>query len=185
MFGLTCKRAHTGTKLPICSINYRSLPPLQRVLLSCDGTLGNVIEAFFLESVEAIRIAQKTSRALRPLPELDLAPSHLLMQRKVIIVGARTRRTYLYAESWIAMGKLPTNVRRDLEHSSKTIGQMWAENNMELRKELLHISKYRGYRLLRLFGNTGWLLNRKYRVISGSMPIMLISEYIPVRYESD
>ncbi len=159
----------------------RSLPALQRVLLTSDGTLTDALEAAFLEPMTLLKIGTETSAAASGVPELDLAAGAPVMLRKILLRGGRTGATYLYAESRIVLDRLPPEFRERLTGSDVPLGRLWAEHRLETRKEILRVWRRPAAELSVHFGGAeqASLLVRSYRVFSGGRPIMLITEYFP------
>lgn len=157
-----------------------SLTPLQRMLLACDGTLTDMVEAAFGEPIRLIKIAVETGPAAEAVLELDLDAGGLVMRRQILLQGESTGVNYVYAESLIAVDTLPSALRDALLHSDAPLGRLWVQHRLETRKEILRVWRISGE--APRFGPAGaqGQLARSYRVFSSGRPIMLISEYFPV-----
>ena len=157
-----------------------TLTPLQRMLLACDGTLTDMVEAAFDEPIRLVKIAVETMPAGEAARELDLGPGGLVMRRQILLQGASTGVNYVFAESLIAVDALPPALREALLQSDAPLGRLWVQHRLETRKEILRVWRIPG--AAPRFGAAGvqGQLARSYRVFSAGRPIMLISEYFPV-----
>jgi chorismate-pyruvate lyase len=155
---------------------------LQRMLLVCDGTLTDMVEAAFLEPIRLVKIAIETEPAGQPVEELELAAGALVMRRQILLRGATTGTNYVYAESLIAVDALPPALRDALLETDAPLGRLWVQHQLETRKEILQIWRIPAEEESPWFGAAAaqGQLGRQYRVFSGGKPIMLIAEYFPL-----
>jgi chorismate-pyruvate lyase len=118
------------------------------------------------------------------LTHLELEAGQLMMDRKILLVGARTGRNYVYAESQLAIDRLPKGLRQELLQSPKPMGRLWSEYRLEAWKEPLRVSRGPAPELASYFpgGGDQDLLSRHYRLISGGKPLMIVNEYFPTTY---
>jgi chorismate-pyruvate lyase len=167
--------------------NARSLDLLQRVLLVCDGTLTDTLEAAFLEPIGLRKIADLFEPALSPIPELDLTAGEPLMKRHILLYGEKSGRTYVYAESLLVFNRLPTGLQEQLVQSQLPMGRLWSEHRLETWKELLGVWRRPMGELASYFeaSKAADCLVRRYRVISGGRPLIAIAEHFPVTYRLD
>src|SRR5581483_2223275 len=162
-----------------------SLDPLQRILLVTDGTLTDTLEAAFWEPIGLRKIALQIVPARQPVEDLDLAPGELVLDRKIVLYGETTGKPYIYAESQLALGRLPPGFRDELMRSDTPMGRLWSEYRLETWKELLHVGRHAADQIaphLHIRPETECLL-RRYRLISGGRPLMVIQEQFPVSYQ--
>lgn len=141
---------------------------LQRVLLVSDGTVTDIVEAAFEEPVRLVKLSVETMAAAEPIAALGIAVGDQLMRREILLQGASTGITYVHAETLIALAALPPGFREELLETDAPIGRLWAQHQLETRKEMLRIWR----------GPEGRLA-RTYRVFSSGRPIILITEQFP------
>jgi chorismate-pyruvate lyase len=164
-----------------------SLGLLQRIFLVSDGTLTDTLEAAFLEPVGIVKLAGGTAPATQRIDALNLEPGESVMDRRVLLYGENTKRNYVYAESQLAVDRLPEPFRRELIESDKPLGRLWWEHRLETWKELLTVARRPMGDLARHFPEPGappdrgerLILSRSYRLVSGGLPLMVITEYFP------
>jgi chorismate-pyruvate lyase len=168
------------------NVDVSALAPLQRIFLITDGTLTEILEAAFFERIKLVKLAQATAPA-NTMPDADdFEPSENLLHRKILLQGADTGRNYAYAESLIAVDRLGPAFREELLGSTTPLGRLWLEHRLETFKELREISSRPADKLAEHFkcSATEPLLMRRYRVSSAAKPIMTISEWFPVEYQT-
>ncbi len=159
---------------------------LQRMLLVCDGTLTDMVEAAFLEPIRLVKIDVETAPASEAVEDLGLAAGAPVMRRRILLQGVFTGANHVYAESLIAVEALPAALRDALLATDAPLGRLWVEHELETRKEILGIWRTPGAgpeaEPAPWFGAAAaqGQLARRYRVFSGKRPIMLITEYFPV-----
>jgi chorismate-pyruvate lyase len=155
------------------------LEPAMRLLLTSDGTVTDMLQAITRENIRARRLAQEVRTAVYRVDSLDLDPGELLMGRCVLLEGDRTWTNYVYAESYIAIGRLDVQFQSGLLNSDTPIGRLWRDNKVEIFKEILTVSKQPSGSLASHFGagNDSPVIVRTSRVFMGGRPVMLITEH--------
>jgi chorismate-pyruvate lyase len=163
----------------LVGIDLRALSPLQRILLVTDGTLTEILEAYFLEPITLVKLAQQMAPAIRAQAALGLAAGEPCLERKIFLQGAETGRIYVYAESLIAIERLGAKLREDLMATGAPLGRLWLEHRLETFKELIDMRCRPAGDLAQHFGvkPDAPLLARSYRVSAGGRPVILISEF--------
>lgn len=163
------------------SIQGQSLSLLQRLLLVNDGTLTDALEAAFLEPIVLIKISTDAEAATEPPADLELPVNAQVMRRQILLTGSDSKRSFVFAESWIVLHRLPVAMREQLTESDTPIGRLWNDHKLETRKELLRFWRQPAGEIGRHFcvGEDATLLARSYRVFLGLAPLMIISEYFP------
>jgi chorismate-pyruvate lyase len=164
-----------------------SLAPLQRILLVTDGTLTEILEASFFERVRLVKVSQRILQATASHTPLDPNPGEALIERKILLQGAESGRNYAYAESLIAVERLPASFRDELLESDTPLGRLWLEYKLETFKELLNVWLLQANSLCEYFEceDAAPLLARTYRVFFAAKPVIVITEYFPTEYPAD
>jgi chorismate-pyruvate lyase len=158
-----------------------SLGLLQRLFLVCDGTLTDILEAAVDEPIALRKLLVGTALTPFPVDELDLPPGSALMTRRILLYGEKSRRNYIYAESLIATERLPARFRDELVHHNTPLGRLWLDFAIESRKQLVESSRCFACGIAAHLcpdNSHEELLRRSYKVISGGIPLMLITEYV-------
>lgn len=166
----------------LVEINLRALTPFQRALLVIDGTVTKFIEAYTMEAVEVVRLAQST-RALPADHAWLAAPAGTeVIAREVALYGQYSRRVYAYALSLIVPERLPGDFLQRMAAGPKGIGGALLGARLESYREILWYGRERVQRLpeqlMSLAQNE--FISRTYRVIVNGQPIMFINEKFPL-----
>jgi len=160
------------------------LGSLQRVLLVTDGTLTEILEAYFGERIALVKVSQRVIPATALHALLNPIPGESLIERKILLQGTRSRTNYVYAESLVAVDRLAPSFRDQLLNSDTPLGRLWLEHKLETFKQMHEVRCGPANSLAHYFesGEKEPLLARTYRVFSGGRVVMIISEYFPVAY---
>ncbi|HEX4080064.1 MAG TPA: chorismate pyruvate-lyase family protein [Rhizomicrobium sp.] len=167
----------------IPGIEARTIDPLQRILLITDGTLTEMLEANFLERIELVKLSQRMVEARTSQARLVASPRESLLERRILLRGSPSGKTYVYAESIIAVERLSAAFRDELLHSDVSLGRLWQKHRLETYKQLATVSCSPAGALAIHFGcaENSPLLSRSYHVFCDGRPTMLISEYFPAQ----
>ncbi|MGL6161290.1 chorismate--pyruvate lyase family protein [Microbulbifer sp.] len=153
----------------------------QRILLSSDGTMTNLLEEISRESLCARKFFEDVGAADFDIPELELCAGQLLWRRTVTLQGNLSGINYLYAESLIAPGKLDEKFSDMLLKTKAPIGKMWDLFQVETYKSLVEWGEEPAGNTAKYFSisEDEALLFRTYRVFSRGKPVMRITEKFP------
>lgn len=155
-------------------VKMAALPPFLRVLLTTDGTVTRSLESYFWEPVTVHCNYQQRRRHDQAIAGLDATEGQELIERAVILVGARSRRCYAYALSHINPAAVPAELCRKLEEQQLGIGELIREGGLETCREVLSID--RG--VDKKFGE---ILQRRYRIVIDGRAAIHIRESFPLR----
>ena len=163
----------------IRKVNLRVLSPFKRALLAIDGTVTTFIEAYTQESLVVRRLSQDSIQLEAHHPDLDLESGSEVLVRRVVIEGERTGIAYVYADSVLAIGRLPETVRHVLQTQGASLGRALNAEHLEMWREVLWYGRER----LGDGGNDARdrieFLLRTYRIITGGKSVALVSERFP------
>jgi chorismate-pyruvate lyase len=163
-------------------INLRVLSPFQRALLVIDGTVTKFIEAYTMEPIEIIRLAQSTQPMSMDNIWLDTSKGTDVIVRQVILRGEYSGTLYAYAVSLIVPNRLPDKIKRGLEIDGEGLGRILLGGRMETRRDVLWYGREKLKKLPETIQHLtdGEFISRTYRIFAGGQPIMLINERFPV-----
>lgn len=163
-------------------VNLRTLLPMQRALLSIDGTVTKFLEAYLLEPIESLLLFQQTQRLPSDHPWLALAAASEVVARQVLLRGRYSATIYAYAVSLLAIDRLPPTLVQDLAHEPAGIGRVLLNSQIENRREILWYGREELANLPETIERyTGsHFISRTYRIITGGQPVMLINEKFPI-----
>lgn len=168
-----------GVLESVAGLDAARLSPLQRILLITDGTLTEILEAHFLEPIELVKLSQRIAVASAGMAPSFAEPGESILERKINLRGARSRRVYVYAESMLLADRLDPRFRAELMDSEIPLGRLWHKFQLETYKDLVSVH----CRPCGELGShldcpeTSQVLARTYDVVSSDRPLMRISEF--------
>ena len=165
-------------------IDPSKLSTFQRILLTTDGTLTEILEAYLLEKIQVVKLSEGLVSITRDLPQLELKRGSEVIERKILLQGKISRKNFIYAESILIPDRLDDNFKNELLKSKTPLGRLWLEHKIETFKEIVDSSKELAANLSAYFpiNNEDDMLSRSYRVFSKRQPIMMITEKFPESY---
>jgi chorismate-pyruvate lyase len=163
------------------AIELAQLAPVQRMLLTSDGTLTDLLESYLLEPIEVKKLAEHRLWLGGESPLQLEDDGGEVCERRILLKGRTSRRHWLYAESLIVSRRIEERFGFELAATSKPIGRLWAEHRVETFKERIALYSEPAGPLAGYFTITTGeeLLCRTYRVLSSGRPVMLITEKFP------
>ena len=161
-----------------------TLSPFQRILLTTDGTLTEILEAYLFEPIQIVKLAEEIVATKQDIPALDLKAGSEVIERKVLLRGKISRKNFIYAESILVPERLEPKFREELLKSQISMGRLWLEHKIETFKEIIDLSQESADNLSNYFKikTEDRMLSRTYRVFSNHQPIMMITEKFPESY---
>jgi chorismate-pyruvate lyase len=166
------------------SVDPRGLDLLQRLLLGTDATVTQFLATAMGEPIEAIRLSQRVRVVDGVQGDLELGTGQCVLDRRVLLRGATSRRNFLHGESVIALGRVPREVRAGLLRGDTPIGLLLRQHRMETFREILWSVGVvdPGIAPHFLLAEGTPLLARRYRVWIDHRPVMVITETFPRSY---
>ncbi|NEP45308.1 MAG: DUF98 domain-containing protein, partial [Okeania sp. SIO2H7] len=99
-------RADLDESLKRSHIEPSSLSTFQRILLTTDGTVTEMLEAYTLEQINVVKLSEGLVSTVQEIPVLELKRGTQVIERKILLQGKISRKNYLYAESIIVPERL-------------------------------------------------------------------------------
>jgi len=157
------------------------------MLLSTDGTVTHILEAYADEPVDVVKLLQEIDSTDTVHPELELVDDDKVLRRHVLLRGRRSGRTLLYAEAVVALGRVEAGFLDGLLETDKPIGILLAEHRTETFREILHVDRELAGAVGAHFGLPAHarLVSRTYRIMRGRRPMILITEKFPPAHFRD
>ena len=170
--------------MTISHIEPSRLSAFQRILLTTDGTLTEILEAYLLEPIQIVKLSEEIILTTQDIPPLDLKSGSEVIERKVLLQGKISRKNFIYAESLLVHERLKPKFRDELLKSKIPMGRLWLEHRIETFKEIIDSSQQLAENLSSYFKiqTEDRMLSRTYRVFSNHQPIMMITEKFPENY---
>jgi chorismate--pyruvate lyase len=157
-----------------------------RILIATDGTLTRMLSIVANDDIALQIIDQKP---IAPsAPESKQLPSGRILQRDILLRGQTSGIPYVAAESLLAIDLLPSSMVTALTKTDRTLGEVMVASGLETFKEAATV--WRGA-LPGWVATTGYqdsrsdTLSRRYRVIIGGQPAIIITEHFLQNVFSD
>jgi chorismate-pyruvate lyase len=159
----------------------------QRMLVGTDGTVTHILEAYAGERVEVVKLRQELELPDAADAELDLSPDDKVLRRRVLLKGAESGRTLLFAEAVVALARVEPEFLDGLVTTDKPIGILLAEHRTETFREILRMCREPAGRYGEHFGIEAdvELISRTYRIVRRQRPMILITEKFPATFFRD
>ncbi|MGE0113299.1 MAG: chorismate pyruvate-lyase family protein [Steroidobacteraceae bacterium] len=158
-----------------------SLSLFQKVLLTTDGTVTQLLELYTGLPLRAHKLEQTILRNVHPQWLLTAGDDRVL---KRTILLCNDQQNALYAESFFALDRLPVTMQRQLLENDRPIGLLWRAQRMETYREIVAYHREPAGLLASHFGLGAdeELLSRTYLIYHRHQPIGVITEKFPVSY---
>ncbi|MBP1929317.1 beta-ribofuranosylaminobenzene 5'-phosphate synthase [Methanolinea mesophila] len=161
------------------------LSPVQKILITTDGSVTRLLEAFTGSGIGIVTLHQQTVESSPPESAvLDVNPGEAVNHRIVEIRRTDTGAVLLHATSFTPLSRLEPEWRQDLVRADVPIGKILAGHKIEARRELLDVGlEPAGVKMAGIFGiDPGdLLLKREYRIIHRGLPLIDIHEKFPLQ----
>lgn len=179
--GLGMLRIDLRESLCQSTVDPQLLSSFQRILLTTDGTVTEILEAHLWEAIQIVKLYQECMETDASVPYLDIGPHAPVLIRKVILRGKLSDRNYIYAESIVVLDRLDDRLRHGLMETQKPVGQLMVEARLETFREILSCCYEPAEEIGQHFGAgaDARLISRTYRVFADRQPFMLITEKFP------
>jgi chorismate-pyruvate lyase len=158
-----------------------ALSLFQRILLSTDGTVTDLISLY---TGERIRV-KKVDQAIR----VDDAPTTLqcsgpvkLLSRKILLSGSD--KNFLYADSLFVFERFSAATQNQLLHTDRPIGLLWKEERLETYREIVEHKIEPCPEIANHFGleQDAIFVSRTYLIFQSARPLGAITEKWPLSY---
>jgi len=179
--GLGMLRIDLRESLCQSTVDPQLLSSFQRILLTTDGTVTEILEAHVWETIQIVKLYQECMETDASVPYLDIGPHTPVLIRKVILRGKPSHRNYIYAESVVALDRLDDRLGHGLMETQKPVGQLMLEARLETFREILSCCYEPAEEIGEYFdvAPDAKLISRTYRVFTNRQPFMLITEKFP------
>ncbi|NET58591.1 MAG: DUF98 domain-containing protein [Symploca sp. SIO2E6] len=177
-------RPDLQTSLTRSHIEPAKLSTFQRIVLTTDGTLTEILEAYLFEQIKMVKLSEQLIRIEQELHHLELTSGSEVIERKILLQGKISRKNFIYAESILVPERLDERFKNELLKSKTPLGRLWLEHKMETFKEIVDSVEEAAGELGVYFNleKEERMLSRTYRVFSNRKPIMMITEKFPESY---
>jgi chorismate-pyruvate lyase len=183
MLAWTGMRRDLYVSMKRSGIDPESLKDVHRIILTTDGTVTDILEAYTREAMKIELLRQESASAdSEPSARwLHDAPGTAILRREILLRGEISGSCHLYARSVIAVERLPAAIRDGLLEKKQPIGHLLLQHRVHTFKEIVECRREPASQLASVFalGNDAPLLSRSYIVSIDHHPVMEITEQLP------
>jgi chorismate-pyruvate lyase len=158
--------------------NDDSLSLVQKVLLTTDGTVTQLLELY---TGQKMRVEKLEHALVTGGPSsLGVSAREPVLSRRILLRG--DAQPYMYAHSWLVPSRMPPGMQETILQTDTPIGQLWKATRLETFREIIDFRREHDSGIAALFGSGAALLSRTYLIHSGGSPMGLIVEKFPASY---
>lgn len=156
-----------------------TLPALQRLLLTTDGTVTTALATIADEPVEVRALAQELVALDEDDDQLHLRAGARVLERRVVLRGANSGTPLLYGASRIVAQRLPRTAREDLLAGTVAIGLVLRAHRIETFRVPLRVGVGPASDAAAAHLGHGLMCERTYAINAAGRPLMLVHEQFP------
>ena len=151
-----------------------------RILIASNGTLTRILGIVANDEIVVEIVEQQVHDMAPRISGLEQLPSGRVLQRQILLKGRSSGHPFVAAESLIGIDLLPPAITTSLTETERPIGEVMAASCLESFKEeaKVWIGQPPGWLGLAGYQNSeARIVARRYSVISGGQPVIIITEY--------
>jgi chorismate-pyruvate lyase len=151
-----------------------------RILIATNGTLTRILNIVANDEIVVQIIKQQIHNMAPKIPELEGSAIGRVLQRGILLKGRSSGTPFVAAESLIAIDLLPPAIMTSLTETDRPIGEVMAASCLETFKEEPKVwtGELPGWLALDGYQNSrSRTVARRYRIIAGGQPVIIITEY--------
>lgn len=158
-----------------------SLSIFQKVLLTTDGTVTNLLSLYTDKKIKVKKIDQEMT--FTGAPEALFTPPETPLLRRRILLGCE-KENYMYADSFFVFENLPRSIQYQLLETDRPIGLLWREARLETYREILTYEREENEEVAGFFGMepTTPLLSRTYLIHCNQTTLGILTEKFPANF---
>ena len=157
------------------------LDVVPRILLTTDGTLTHILEAYASEPVYLVKLAHAFVTGPAAQAEFDLDGQERAVRRVILLRGARSDTAYLFADSVVMLDRLPPLVAAGLLETDTPIGKLLFSSRAETFRKITELGEQQDPGVAAHFDMQPDepLVYRTYQIVLDGQPIACITEKFP------
>jgi len=152
-----------------------------RILMSTDGTVTHIVEAYAGEPVYLVKLFHSFVTDPTDRAKVGLEADERGLRRKILLRGEESHATFVYADSVVMLDRLPPGVADGLLDSELPIGKLLYGCRAETFREIIAMWEERDDQIAALFDvDPGEVLvSRTYEIVMHGRPFARITEKFP------
>lgn len=153
----------------------------QRVMLTADGTVLRILQAFAEEPIDTVKLGQHFDGAGPADAGVQVSPGTQILRRRVLLQGRHSGRNLVHAEAVVVAERVGAAFTEALLQTDAAIGSLLTRYRMETFREILATGSEPAGPRCRHFGigPSAPVIFRTYRIFWENRPIIMITERFP------
>ncbi len=162
-------------------IGDNSLSLFQKILLTTDGTVTNLLKLYTGEMIKVKKIRQEIALSGKS-EELLCSLETPVLKRDILLCGKN--RNYVYCESIFVFQLLSRSVQYKLLETDQPVGLMWREEKLETYREVIDYKVESAQSLVPYFDIQPQtpILSRTYLIYQNKIAFGAITEKFPATF---
>ena len=166
--------------------------PIDRTLITSDGTVTTMLEACTGEPIVTVLVRQSGPASLAVLEReigrwwqpstelLDLAPAERLIARRVLLTGRHSGAAFVAAESLVVADRLPDPTVFDIDRVGTSLGRLLNTSGLATRRRIVEVVEARDAAVSARLGvtRTACLARRTYTIATTEQTLAAVTEWI-------
>ncbi|MEX2353339.1 MAG: chorismate pyruvate-lyase family protein, partial [Gammaproteobacteria bacterium] len=173
----------TNKSVPVSHPDYSALPAIVRILLTTDGTVTRILEAWFNEPMSLQSLNQELIQLDTDQPWINAVAGDQILQREVSLIGSNSGKVCINAISLVRLQELDEALINELLPGQIGIGELLHERGIGTHREILGIETDSNADLTTKSVTD---VSRTYRIFVNNSPCILVTERFPLStYQPD
>lgn len=164
-----------------CEELLAGLDVVPRILLTTDGTLTHILEAYADEQVYLVKLDHHAVTESADRADYDLVGRERAVRRIILLRGANSDTAYLFADSVVMLDRLPPPVAAGLLETDTPIGKLLFSCRAETFRRITEIGEEHDPAVAAHFDRRADepLVYRTYQIVLDGQPVACITEKFP------
>ncbi len=152
-----------------------------KILLTTDGTLTHILEAYAAEPVYLVKLDHSFVTEPADRADYDLVGRERAVRRIILLRGSKSDTAYLFADSVVMLDRLPPPVAAGLLETDTPIGKLLFSSRAETFRRITEIGEEHDPGVAAHFDLRGDepLVYRTYQIVLDGQPVACITEKFP------
>lgn len=162
-------------------VDLADLSIIPRILFATDGTITHILEAYAREPIDLVRLASSMDADRRERRDLRIEDGEKVLRRRSLLQGRYSGRTFVHADSLVAVDRLPDAVADELLETGTSLLKLLARHRVGSFRETIAEWEDRNERIAGYFGDdpTEVQVARTYQIVVGGRPVAWVTETFP------
>ena len=162
-------------------VDIRDLSIIPRILFATDGSITHILEAYAREPIDLVRLASSMDADPDERRDLGIDDDERVLRRRSLLQGRNSGRTFVHADSVVAVDRLPRAVVDDLLETGTSLLKLLSRHRVGSFRETIAEWEDADERIAGYFGDdpAESQVARTYQIVVGGRPVAWVTETFP------